>query len=121
MEGEQNIICIKYINDLELEIKILEDIKQNSKCDIVEVENQILDRKLLLEKCKENLSKFSKNKICYRLYLNILNGMTPSKAVEKVAEENLINGIKPTDFTHIWKKYYQKVKKVINTKENTIK
>ena len=47
--------------------------------------------------------------------------MTPSKAVEKVAEENLINGIKPTDFTHIWKKYYKKVKKVINTKENTIK
>lgn len=120
MEGEQNSICIKYINDLELEIKILEDIKQNSKFDIAEVENQIFDKKQLLEKCKENLSKFSEDKICYRLYLNILNGMTPSKAVEKVAEENLINGVKPTDFTHIWKKYYKKVKKMLNTKENTI-
>ena len=115
MEGEQNIICIKYINDLELEIKILENIKQSKKNDDSEINKEILNKKQLLEECKINLSKLSDNQICYRLYLHILNGMTPSRAVEKISEENSIRGIKPTDPSTIWKNYYKKMKKYLKT------
>lgn len=113
MEGEQNIICIKYINDLELEIKILENIKQSKKNNDLEINKEILNKKKLLEECKINLSKLSNNQICYRLYLHILNGMSPSKAIEKISQENMINGIKPTDTSTLWKNYYKKIKKYL--------
>lgn len=104
--------CIKYINDLEIEIKILEDLKGNIDCDEKEIEEKINRKKELIERCKENLSKLSDNQICYRIYLYILNGLSPSKAVEKVAEENYDNDIKPNSSRMLWHSY-EKIKKII--------
>lgn len=107
--------CIKYINDLEIEIKMLEDLKGNIDCDEKEIDEKINRKKELIERCKENLSKLSDNQICYRIYLHMLNGLNPSKAIEKVAEENYKNDIKPTDIITLWKNYYNKIKKIIKT------
>ena len=102
--------CIPYINDLLIEIQILKDVKANGNCDIEKVSNQIKEKELLIDKCKDNLKKLSENQICYRIYLNILSGMKPSKAIEKVANENYVNNVKPYDITTLWKKYYKKIK-----------
>lgn len=104
--------CIPYINDLILEIKILEDIKKDASCDIEKINNQINAKKQLVEQCKSNLSKLSKNKIEYRLYLYILNGLKPTKAVKKIADENYINDITPADVSSIWRKY-QKMNEIL--------
>ena len=61
---------------------------------------------------KEDLSKISINSIEYRLYLKILNGKTPTQAVNEIADENFNNDIKPNGTTQIWK-YYNKIKKII--------
>jgi len=102
--------CIKYINDLQLEIKMLEDLKNNSNTE--DIDKKIKNKKDILEKCKANLEKLSFNQIYYKLYLNILNGLTPSKAVETVAESNYLNDIKPCSVASIWE-YYKKMKKII--------
>ncbi|MEI3530122.1 MAG: hypothetical protein V8Q75_03485 [Bacilli bacterium] len=106
--------CIPYINDLQTEIDILKDVKSVNKEDKI-IEIKIKEKEELLNKCKENLAKLSKTKIEYRLYLKIINGMTPSKAVKEIADENYKNGIKPTDVTYIWKNYYKKIKKFIKS------
>lgn len=105
--------CIPYINDLQIEINILKDIQQSGNCDIEQIDNKIKEKELLIQKCKENLSKLSINSIEYRLYLKILNGLTPSKAIEEIATENYINDKKPFASSKIWKNYYPKVKKII--------
>ena len=102
--------CIKYINDLEIEIQILKDLKGNIKCDVSEIDEKIKNKEQLINKCKENLSKLSDNQICYRIYLHMLNGLNPSKAVEKVAEENYMNNVMPNSIPAIWL-YYRKLKK----------
>ena len=106
--------CIKYINDLETEIKILKDLKGNINCDDSEIEEKIKNKEQLIEKCKENLSKLSDNQICYRIYLYMLNGLNPSKAIEKIAEENYIKDIKPNAPSNLWK-YYKKIQKKLKT------
>lgn len=106
--------CIKYINDLELEIQMLNDLKENrlnDNQDCSEFDEKIQQKQELIDKCKLNLEKISNNQICYKLYLNMLNGMSPSQAVSKVAEDNYINGIKPTEVRNIWGTYYKKLKK----------
>ena len=60
------------------------------------------------------MEKLSDNQVCYRIYLNILNGMSVSKAIEKVADENYINNVKPSSSETIWKYYYPNLKKIIN-------
>lgn len=102
--------CIKYINDLQLEITMLEDLKNNSNTE--DIDKKIKNKKDILEKCKSNLEKLSFNQIYYKLYLNILNGLTPSQAVDKVAEDNYLNDVKPTAPSNIWK-YYNKMKKIL--------
>lgn len=105
--------CIPYINDLQIEINILKDIKKNSNCDVIEIDNKIKEKELLLDNCKNNLSNLSNNSIEYRIYLKILNGLSPTKAVEEIANENYQHGIKPTDITYIWKNFYKKIKKYL--------
>ena len=105
--------CIKYINDLDLEIQMLKDLKGNIDCDDSELENKIQQKELLIEKCKANLSKLSSDKICYRIYLHMLNGLSISKAIEKVAEENLYNDKKPSTPQVIWRNYYPILKKFL--------
>ena len=107
--------CIPYINDLQIEVQILKDVKANGNCDLEKINEQIKNKEELIKKCKDNLSKLSSNQIYYRLYLKILSGMKPSKAIEEIADENYINGVTPTDITTLWKDYYKKIKKICNT------
>ena len=108
--------CIPYINDLQIEIQILKDVKANGNCDLEKINEQINDKEKLIEKCKDNLSQLSDNQICYRLYLKMLNGLKPSRAIEEIANENFTNDIKPSDINSLWVNYYRKVKKILNTK-----
>lgn len=102
--------CIPYINDLLLEIEMLEKINN----DDIEINLKIKQKKDLIRECKENLSNLSKDNIEYRLYVNILHGLSPTKAVEKVAEENYYNNKKPTSISRIWE-YYKKMQKKVKT------
>ena len=44
--------CIPYINDLQLEIKILEDVKKSGHCAREEIDKKIKDKQELIERCK---------------------------------------------------------------------
>lgn len=102
--------CIPYINDLQLEINTLKEL-QLSRSDN-QIQKQILEKEQLVEKCKKNLEKLSINKIEYRLYLALLSGLNPNKAVEKIANENYVNDIKPSSTSGIWN-YYSKLQKIL--------
>lgn len=101
--------CISYINDLIIEIDILKKLDNNNP----EIINKINEKEKLLEECKFNLSKLSKNSIEYRIYLYYLNGMSINKAIQKVADENYKNDIKPFTERAIYKNYYKNLKKFI--------
>lgn len=106
--------CIKYINDLDIEIKMLEEAKRDCR-DEREWKNltKIIEyKKDKMQLYKDNLSKLSDCQIEYRIYLKMLNGLSPTKAVEEVAEENYLKGIRPSGNVQIWK-YYKKLKKNI--------
>lgn len=105
--------CIKYINDLEIEIKILEDLKQKENSD--EIIKIIEEKKKIINRCKNNLKMLSEDQICYRIYLKILNGLSVSKAIHQVAEENYLNGTKPSSIAAIWENYYPILKKILKT------
>lgn len=109
----RNDDCIPYINDLQQEILILNDIKENSDCNLDEINNKIQFKQNLIDKCKDNLSKMSNNSIEYRLYLKLLNGITPTKAVQEIAEENYLNDIKPTNESYIFRTSYKKIKELL--------
>ena len=49
--------CIPYINDLQLEINMLKDIKGSNNDEYID--KKIQEKTILIEKCKENLSKLS--------------------------------------------------------------
>lgn len=101
--------CISYINDLIIEIDILKKLDNNNP----EIINKINEKEKLLEECKFNLSKLSKNSIEYRIYLYYLNGMPINKAIQKVADENYRNDIKPFTERAIYKNYYKNIKNFI--------
>ncbi len=105
--------CILYINDLQLEIKILNDIKKSQDSNSKLIEKKIDEKRATLENCKKNLSLFSINSIEYRIYYKILQGKNPSQAVEEIVEENIQNNVKPTSTNCIWKNYYRKVKNIL--------
>jgi len=106
--------CIKYINDLTIEISILEDMKNNyaDVSKINEITETLNNKKNQLQEYKDKLNKLSNNQICYRLYSKILNGESLTKAVESVAEENYLNNVKPNSVSAIWR-YYKKMKKYL--------
>ncbi len=106
--------CIPYINDLNVEIEMLKEALQdcNNEKEYQNIINIIKSKEDKLQKYRTNLSKLSNNKIEYRLYLAILNGLTPSKAVEKVANENFMNQVKPSSVVGVWN-YYYKLKEII--------
>lgn len=108
--------CIKYINDLDIEINMLNDALKDCReeKEYNNIEKILIQKKEQMKKYKENLSKLSSNQIEYRIYFKMLNGLSPTKAIEEVAEENYINGITPIDITTLWKKYYKKIKKICN-------
>lgn len=95
--------CLKYINDLKLEIQMLEDLKNDINSN--EINKKINEKMEIISKCKTNLDKLSNEKVEYKLYLCLLNNMSPTQAVEKVANDNYINDIKPTSTQAIWRIY----------------
>lgn len=106
--------CVKYLNDLTIEIETLDLIRKHCK-DLQERDKlnlKIKEKEDLIYRCKYNLSKLSDTNICCRLYLHMLNGMSASRAIETVSEENYARGIKPTSITALWK-YYKKLQKMI--------
>lgn len=103
--------CIPYINDLQLEINMLKDIKGSNNDEYID--KRIQEKTNLIEKCKDNLSKLSGYNIEYRIYLKILEGKKPSKAIEEVANENYQKDIKPASVDRLWKIYYKNLKKII--------
>lgn len=113
--------CIKYINDLDVEIKMLEEAKKECR-DEREWNNLtrvISYKKDQMKRYKDNLSKLSDCQIEYRIYLKMLNGLSPTKAVEEVAEENYQKGIKPTDIPYIFTKHYKQMKEILQNKVKT--
>ena len=104
--------CIPYIHDLDLEIKMLKKIRKNRK-DKEDIDLLIAEKEEELEGYKDDLSKLSPQSVEYKIYLKMLNGMTPSHAVEKTADENYYNDVKPSSVSGVWI-YYRKLKKKIN-------
>lgn len=107
--------CIKYINDLKIEIDMLNDTLQECR-DEREYNNitRIIDSKnKLMQKYKDNLGKLSDCQIEYRIYYKMLNGLSPTKAVEEVANENYQNNIIPNSINRIWCKNYKNLQKLI--------
>lgn len=101
--------CIPYINDLLIEIDMLKKLDNGD----VEIKHKIFQKEKIIDECKKNLSKLSNHKIEYRLYLYILEGLNPTKAVKKIADENYINDISPMDVSSIWRKY-QKMNEILS-------
>lgn len=100
--------CIPYVNDLLNEINILKQVVDTNE----KIKNKITEKEEKIKIIKENLSKMSVNSIEYRLYLKILNGKTPTQAVNEIADENFASDIRPNGTTQIWK-YYKKIKKML--------
>ena len=105
--------CIPFINDLEIELEILYDLKRSGSSSIELIDKQIIEKEKVLLRCKENIKKLSINKVYYRIYSKILDGLNPSKAIEEVAQENYINDVKPSSIPGLWI-YYREIKKIIN-------
>ena len=109
--------CIPYINDLLIEIKMLEELDSSNP----EIKGKILIKREKIDKVKENLSKMSVNSIEYRIYLKMLNGLTPTRAINEIATENYEKDIKPAEESIIWKKYYKNLKKMLKSSESPVK
>ena len=105
---------IDFINDLELQIQILMELKIDADCEVKDLNEKIERKRAILNRCKKHLEILEEDEICYRIYLHILDGMTVTKAIEKVAEENYFNNVKPTSPQTLWKYYYPKLKKMLN-------
>ena len=109
--------CLPYIEDLRKEINILKALKKNSSSNNDEIEEKIKEKKKIIQTCEENLKNMSNNKICYKIYLYMLQGMKASEVIEKLAYENYINGIRPSSTTSLWR-YYKKMQKILKKQKN---
>lgn len=81
--------------------------RDENKFQLDKVNTEIDRLEGLRKKYIDNLSKM--DGIEYRLYSYILQGYNSEKAIEKVGEENYLNGVKPTSRTRIIP-YYKKIK-----------
>lgn len=113
--------CIKYINDLDIEIKMLNDALKECRDEreYKNISKVIESKSIQMNRYKENLSKLSDCQIEYRIYLKMLNGLSPTKAIEEVASENYINDIIPNTERQIWK-YYKNLKNILNFSETSV-
>ena len=106
--------CLEFINNFEMEINILKDLieKQDSEKLKKLLSENVDSKNDSLMKHKSILESISSDPICCRLYAKLLNGKTPTRAVEEVANENYFNNIKPSSVSSIWR-YYLKLKDII--------
>lgn len=104
--------CIPYIRDLKLEIDTLKMLSRENNNP--KISKDIFRKNKVLKKCIDNLKKLSNYNIEAKIYVYMLSGMSVSKAVNKVADDNAKKGIKPSDVSTIWKYYYPNLKKILN-------
>jgi len=106
--------CLKIMDSFEMEIKALEGLI--GKTDNVKIQGllkqEINNKKTILGKYRSVLSNISSNEICCRLFAKMINGLTPTKAVNEVARENYFNNTKPNSLSTIWR-YYGKIKELL--------
>ena len=105
--------CTDYINNLKKEILALEKIKDKLH-NQENIDYEINVRKSKILKCKENIEILQNNPTYHKLYISILNGCNPTRAVRELAEENYKNGIKPATERAIWN-IYKKMQKTLQT------
>lgn len=80
----------------------------------IEYEQQNVDKlQNYLNDMTDILSKMTGTE--YQLFYEIVfKGVSITKAVDNIANNNLKKGIKPCDVSTIWKNHYRKIKKYIN-------
>lgn len=104
---------ISIINDLTDEVEVL-----TMKLNEMDGENHLNNKsnlEYILQRIKNiisNCTDILENDIERRLYLELLKGNSPTRAVEKIATENYNNNIKPCSLASIWK-YYKKLKTIM--------
>ena len=75
------------------------------------LEREIEYKKNTIKLHRSILEQISNNETYRKLYSKLLNGKTPSKAVEEVVNENYYNNIKPYSESSVWR-YYSNLKKL---------
>ncbi len=110
---EKNRLLREKDNEANIDICSLSDTNKEEYLKKLEKRISSIEREIdYLEDKQEtyydNLSKM--DGIEYRLYFYIVQGIKPTKAIEKVAEENYMKGIKPTTERGIMP-YYKNMKK----------
>lgn len=109
-----SIDCVPYINDLQIEIGILKEVmKDKDDKNKKQIMEKITCKEKIIKNCIDNLKQLSNNQICYRIYVNMLSGLSVNKSIAKVAEENYLNNVKPASESMIFKKYYPELKKML--------
>lgn len=111
------MIIVKCIKNVEKELEVInselerESTKQEKNEEyITELSKEKENLEEYLESYKKNLKEL--NEIETRIYYKIVyEGFGVMKAIEKVAEENYLNGVKPTNVQWIHTKIFPNVKK----------
>lgn len=111
------MIIVKCIKNVEKELEVInsELERELSKSShnaelIVELKKEKSNLEKYLENYKKSLKEL--NEIESRIYYKIVyEGISVMKAIEKVAEENYLNGVKPTNVQWIHTKIFPNVKK----------
>ena len=103
----------EYVDSVSMEIDILT--KLVDKADTIPLkkllEREIEYKKNTIKLHRSILEQISNNETYRKLYSKLLNGKTPSKAVEEVVNENYYNNIKPYSESSVWR-YYSNLKKL---------
>lgn len=105
-------MIVECIKSAELSLKVIEEeCRRNPSEHLLEEKDKLLR---LVENYKFYLSQMPEieNRIYYKI---AYEGKCTSRAIKEVAEENYINNQKPTDESWIYRKYYPKVKEILET------
>lgn len=105
----------KIIKDVVWSIEDLERLSEYYQLEYQRTNNTYYEEKRVeinqyLKKYKEIANSLTSS-IEIRLYNYLCAGLSPTKAVEKVAEENYLNDIIPCSIPAVWR-YYKNLKKI---------
>lgn len=115
------MIVIKCIKNVEKELEVVkseldrENSKENKNCEYVK---QLINSKEELEKYLQKYIKTLSqlDDVEARIYYKIVyEGINPTRAIDIIAEENYLNDKRPTSSGHIFRKFYPKIKKEIES------
>lgn len=106
------MLIVKCIKNVEKELEIVNlELKRTNNAD-KELLKEKEELTVYLENYKEALKGL--DEIESRIYYKIVyEGFPPTKAIEKVAEENYLRDIKPNNWVYIYNKIYPTVKKLL--------